>query len=71
MHIEAFQIVELGTVQCRAGSDPTKQHQHNENDENCADKTNAAVTVAITVTAKAAAEPAEQEDNKYDDKDES
>jgi hypothetical protein len=52
-------------------SDSPQQHQHNNDDQNCTDKANTAVTVTVAVTAEAATEATQQEDDKNDDKDES
>ena len=53
------------------GSDPSEQHQNDDDDQNGADKADAAVTVAITVAAETATETSEQKNDKEDDKNES
>src|SRR5450631_654090 len=52
---------------CRRRSDPAEQHENDNDDQDGADKTDAAVTVAVAVAAETAAETAEQEDDEDDD----
>src|SRR5579863_7401663 len=53
------------------GSKPTHEQQNDEDDQDDADHTDAAVPVAITVTAKPATKAAQQEDHEDDDEYES
>src|SRR5664279_2544686 len=56
---------------CRRRSDPAKQHENDNDDQDGADKTDAAVTVAVAIATETAAEAAQQEDDEEDDKYES
>jgi hypothetical protein len=58
---------EVGKVR----SKPTHEKQYDEDDQNDADDTNAAVPVAIAVAAEAATEATKQEDDEEDDEYES
>jgi hypothetical protein len=46
------------------GLDPPEQHQNENDDQNRADETNAAMTVTVSIAAEAPAESAQQEDDK-------
>src|SRR6185437_13303608 len=53
------------------GSDPPDQHQNENDDQNRADDTNAAMTVTVSIAAEAPAESAQQENDENDNEDES
>jgi len=65
-HAESFASFVVPT---RDGSDKPKQHEDDDNDQDCAQGTDAAVPVAIAITAETAAEAAEQQYNDDDDED--
>jgi hypothetical protein len=52
-------------------SEPPKQHENDNDDQDGADDTDAAVAEAVTVPAELAAEAAEQEDDEDDNEDDS
>jgi len=49
-------------------SKPTREKQYDEDDQDDAENTNAAVTVAVAVATEPATESASQEDDEEDDK---
>lgn len=52
-------------------SKPTRKNQYDEDDQDDANDTDAAMTVAVAVATEATTEAAKQEDDKYDDEYES
>jgi hypothetical protein len=48
-------------------SEPPKQHENDNNDQDEADNADATVTVAVTVAAEAATEATKQKDDEQDD----
>jgi hypothetical protein len=50
-------------------SEPPKQHENDNDDQDGADETDTPVTEAVTVAAELAAEAAEQDDDKDDNED--
>jgi hypothetical protein len=55
----------------RRGSNTPKQQENQKNNQDNADETNPAMSVAVTVTAEAATETAKQKNDEDDDEDES
>lgn len=50
-------------------SDPAKQHQDDNDDQDSAKNTGPGMSEAIAIAAKASAEPAKQKNDKNDDQD--
>jgi hypothetical protein len=57
-------FVPMRTSDAVRGLDPPEQHQNENDDQNRADETNAAMTVTVSIAAEAPAESAQQEDDK-------